>query len=83
MAATYVRDSTDPQDVDKQHYGGLASAYPRGLDPLPLVAEAASDQLAWRERALGRVLAAPIRAETLCAAPTSIAWSTRHGRGWR
>jgi len=28
VAEAYVRDSTDPQDVDKQHYGRLASAYP-------------------------------------------------------
>jgi DNA invertase Pin-like site-specific DNA recombinase len=59
VAEAYVRDSTDQQDVDKQRYGVRASAHTRGLDPLQLVAETASGQLAWRERAVGRVLTAP------------------------
>jgi hypothetical protein len=55
----YVRNSTAPQDGDKQRYGVLASAHTRGLSPLQLVAETASGQLAWREQVVGRVLTAP------------------------
>ena len=58
MAEASGRDSPDPQDVDKQRYGVRVSAHTGGLDPLPLVVETASSQLAWRERAVGRVLTA-------------------------
>ena len=54
----YVRVSTDQQEVDKQRSGVLASAHTRGLGPLQCVAETASGQLAWRERAVGRLLTA-------------------------
>ena len=52
----YLRVSTDQQDVDNQRYGVLVYANTRGLGPLQFVADTASGRLAWRERAVGRLL---------------------------
>jgi hypothetical protein len=52
----YLRVSTDQQDVDNQRYGVLVYANIRGLGPLQFVADTASGRLAWRERAVGRLL---------------------------
>src|SRR5919198_5559025 len=52
----YLRVSTDQQDVDNQRYGVLVYANTRGLGPLQFVEDTASGRLAWRERAVGRLL---------------------------
>ena len=52
----YLRVSTDQQDVDNQRYSVLIYANTRGLGPLQFVANTASGRLAWRERAVGRLL---------------------------
>jgi len=52
----YLRVSTDQQDVDNQRYGVLVYANARGLGPLQFVEDTASGRLAWRERAVGRLL---------------------------
>src|ERR671937_246695 len=52
----YLRVSTDQQDVDNQRYGVLIYANARGLGPLQFVEDMASGRLAWRERAVGRLL---------------------------
>jgi DNA invertase Pin-like site-specific DNA recombinase len=57
----YVRGSTDQQEVDTQRYGVLVYANARGLRPLQFVADTASGRLAWRERAVGRLLTEMLR----------------------
>ena len=52
----YLRVSTDQQDMDNQRYIVLVYANARGLGPLQFVADTASGRLAWRERAVGRLL---------------------------
>jgi DNA invertase Pin-like site-specific DNA recombinase len=42
--------------VDNQRYGVLVYANTRGLGPLQFVEDTASGRLAWRERAVGRLL---------------------------
>jgi DNA invertase Pin-like site-specific DNA recombinase len=58
----YLRVSTDQQDVDNQRYGVLVYANARGLGPLQFVEDTASGRLAWRERAVGRLLTATAQA---------------------
>src|SRR4029450_4120576 len=52
----YLRVSTDQQDMDNKNYGVLAYANTRNLGPLQFVEDTASGRLAWRERAVGRLL---------------------------
>jgi DNA invertase Pin-like site-specific DNA recombinase len=52
----YLRVSTDRQDVANQRHGILEYANAYGLAPVAFVEDAASGRLAWRERALGRLL---------------------------
>ena len=52
----YLRVSTDRQDVANQRHGILEYANAHGLAPIEFVEDAASGRLAWRERALGRLL---------------------------
>ena len=83
MAEASGRGSTYPQDVDKQRYGARASAHTRGHDPLPLVAETASSQLAWRERAVGHMLIATAQGGDRVHGAGVRRWPARHARGWR
>lgn len=52
----YLRVSTDRQDIANQRYGILEYANTHGLAPVQFVEDAASGRLAWRDRALGRLL---------------------------
>src|SRR5215471_12552757 len=52
----YLRVSADRQDIANQRYGILEYANTHGLAPVQFVADAASGRLAWRDRALGRLL---------------------------
>jgi len=81
VAEASGRDSTDPQHVDKQRYGARASAYTRGLGPLPWVAETASSQLAWRERAVGHVLIATAQGGDRAHCASVRRWPARQARG--
>ena len=83
MAEASIQDSTAQQDVDKQRYGVLASAHTWGLIHLQLVAETASGQLAWCERAIGRMLTAPVQGGDLVRCASVRCWPTRHDRGWQ
>lgn len=55
-AYAYLRVSTDQQDVDNQRYGLFVYANTHGLGPLQFVEDTASGRLAWRDRAVGRLL---------------------------
>jgi DNA invertase Pin-like site-specific DNA recombinase len=52
----YLRVSTDQQDVDNQRYGLFLYANIHELGPLQFVEDTASGRLAWRDRAVGRLL---------------------------
>lgn len=52
----YLRVSTNRQDIANQRHGILEYANTHGLVPVQFVEDAASGRLAWRERALGRLL---------------------------
>jgi DNA invertase Pin-like site-specific DNA recombinase len=52
----YLRVSTDRQDIANQRHGILEYANTHGLAPVQFVEDAASGRLAWRDRALGRLL---------------------------
>jgi DNA invertase Pin-like site-specific DNA recombinase len=52
----YLRVSTDQQDVENQRYGLLVYANTHGLGPLHFVEDTASGHLAWRDRAVERLL---------------------------
>jgi hypothetical protein len=58
----YLRISTDEQDVDNQRYGLFLYANTHGLGPLQFVEDTASGRLAWRDRAVGRLLTETVRA---------------------
>jgi DNA invertase Pin-like site-specific DNA recombinase len=52
----YLRVSTDQQEVDNQRYGLFVYANTHGLGPLQFVEDTASGRMAWRDRAVGRLL---------------------------
>jgi DNA invertase Pin-like site-specific DNA recombinase len=52
----YLRVSTDQQEVDNQRYGLFVYANTHGLEPLQFVEDTASGRMAWRDRAVGRLL---------------------------
>lgn len=52
----YLRVSTDQQDIANQRHGILEYANTHGLAPVEFVEDATSGRLAWRERAIGRLL---------------------------
>ncbi len=58
----YLRVSTDEQDVDNQRYGLFIYANIHGLGPLQFVEDTASGRLAWRDRAVGRLLTETVHA---------------------
>jgi DNA invertase Pin-like site-specific DNA recombinase len=58
----YLRVSTDEQDVDNQRYGLFMYANIHGLGPLRFVEDTASRRLAWRDRAVGRLLTETVHA---------------------
>jgi DNA invertase Pin-like site-specific DNA recombinase len=58
----YLRVSTDQQDVDNQRYGLLVYANTHGLEPLQFVEDTASGRMAWRDRAVGRLLMETVHA---------------------
>jgi len=58
----YLRVSTDEQDVDNQRYGLFLYANIHGLGPLQFVEDTASGRLAWRDRAVGRLLTETVHA---------------------
>jgi DNA invertase Pin-like site-specific DNA recombinase len=58
----YLRVSTDEQDVDNQRYGLFLYANIHGLGPLQFVEDKASGRLAWRDRAVGRLLTETVHA---------------------
>jgi DNA invertase Pin-like site-specific DNA recombinase len=58
----YLRVSTDEQDVDNQRYGLFLYANIHGLGPLQFVEDTASGRLAWRDRAVGRLLRETVHA---------------------
>jgi len=58
----YLRVSTDEQDVDNQRYGLFMYANIHGLGPLQFVEDTASGRLAWRDRAVGRLLTETVHA---------------------
>ena len=51
-----LRVSTNRQDIANQRHGILEYANTHGLAPVQFVEDTASGRLAWRERALGRLL---------------------------
>ena len=55
-AYAYLRVSTDQQDVANQRYGLLVYANAHELGPLQFVEDTAFGRLAWRDRAVGRLL---------------------------
>jgi DNA invertase Pin-like site-specific DNA recombinase len=58
----YLGVSTDQQDVDNQRYGLFLYANTHGLGPLQFVEDTASGRLAWRDRAVGRLLTETVHA---------------------
>jgi DNA invertase Pin-like site-specific DNA recombinase len=52
----YLRVSTDQQEVDNQRYGLFVYANTHGLEPLQFVEDTAFGRMAWRDRAVGRLL---------------------------
>jgi DNA invertase Pin-like site-specific DNA recombinase len=58
----YLRVSTDEQDVDNQRYGLFLYANIHGLGPLQFVEDTAPGRLAWRDRAVGRLLTETVHA---------------------
>jgi DNA invertase Pin-like site-specific DNA recombinase len=58
----YLRVSTDQQDVDNQRYGLFVYANTHGLEPLQFVEDTASGRMAWRDRAVGRLLTETVHA---------------------
>jgi DNA invertase Pin-like site-specific DNA recombinase len=52
----YLCVSTDRRDVANQRYGLFVYANTLGLGPLQFVEDTASRRLAWRDRAVGRLL---------------------------
>lgn len=52
----YLRVSTDRQDVEHQRYGLLEYANRHGLGTLHFIDDIVSGRLAWRDRAVGRLL---------------------------
>jgi DNA invertase Pin-like site-specific DNA recombinase len=58
----YLRVSTDEQDVDNQRYGLFLYANIHGLGSLQFVEDTASGRLAWRDRAVGRLLTETVHA---------------------
>jgi DNA invertase Pin-like site-specific DNA recombinase len=58
----YLRVSTDQQDVAYQRYGLFVYANTHGLGPLQFVEDAPSGRLAWRDRAVGRLLKETVHA---------------------
>ena len=61
-AYAYLRVSTDQQDVANQRYGRFMYANTHGLGPLQFVEDTASGRLAWRDRAVGRLLRETVHA---------------------
>ena len=67
----YIRVSTDKQDLDNQRHGVIDYAQKNKLEPLSFIDDTASGKKSWKERDLGKLIAAAKKGDVLLVAEIS------------